>query len=522
MADRTLIRAGHLITVDPSLGEIPGGEVLIEGRHIVAVGRDLPDEGARVVDAPDMIGLPGFVDTHRHTWQALIRNIGSDWTLAQYFAGVRGVLGGVFRPEDNHAGTLVGVLESLDSGITTLLDWSHNMNSPEHADAVVQAHRESGSRVVLAYGNSNDEWLPVSDKPHSRDVLRLRRQYFSSEEGLDGRITLAMAVRGPQFATLDVTEHDWKLAREAGCRITVHVGDGLWGLDKPLVQLDSRGLLGPDTTYVHCNSLHEDDFRLMADTGGTASIAPELEMHMGHGDVATGRLLAHGIRPSIGIDVVTSIGGDMFSAMRACLAAELAMANHQALEERRVLDPLPLMTTDVLEFATPPGCPGRGSRGPHRLADPGQGGGSHPRRHPGPQPDAHEQPPRRRRDVRPSRQRGLGVGRGQAVKADGRLLDVDLAAVRRLVDASRDRVFTAAGATIGVSGCPARTRRRRPHDHRRDPGHRAHGRCDGAALARAGTPLVLANRSPEKARRSRGLWEAPRVRSHGRRGGGRR
>ncbi len=127
-----------------------------------------------------MIVLPGFVDTHRHTWQALIRNIGSDWTLAQYFAGVRGVLGGVFRPQDNHAGTLVGVFESLDSGITTLLDWSHNMNSPEHADAVVQAHRESGSRVVLAYGNSNSEWQPVSDIPQSRDVVRLRSQYFNT------------------------------------------------------------------------------------------------------------------------------------------------------------------------------------------------------------------------------------------------------------------------------------------------------------------------------------------------------
>jgi cytosine/adenosine deaminase-related metal-dependent hydrolase len=454
MADRTLIRTGHLITVDPVLGEVPGGEVLVEGRRIVAVGRDLPADGAQVVDAPDMIGLPGFVDTHRHTWQALIRNIGSDWTLAQYFAGVRGVLGGVFRPEDNHAGTLVGVLESLDSGITTLLDWSHNMNSPEHADAVVQAHRESGSRVVLAYGNSNDEWLPVSDKPHSRDVLRLRKQYFSSEEGLDGRITLAMALRGPQFATLDVTEHDWKLAREAGCRITVLVGDGLWGLDKPLVQLQSRELLGPDTTYVHCSSLHEDDFRLMADTGGTASIAPELEMHMGHGDVATGRLIAHGIRPSIGIDVVTSIGGDMFGAMRACLAAELAMANRRALDERRVLDPLPLMTGDVIEFATLQGARAVGLEDRIGSLTPGKEADlilidtrslnlmpmNSPRG--GVVMSAH-----------PGNVDSVWVA-GKRVKADGRLLDVDLAAVRRLVDASRDRVFATAGAQIGGDWLP--------------------------------------------------------------------
>jgi cytosine/adenosine deaminase-related metal-dependent hydrolase len=308
--------------------------------------------------------------------------------------------------------------------------------------------------VVLAYGNSNDEWLPVSDKPHSRDVLRLRSEYFSSAEGLDGRITLAMALRGPQFATLDVTEHDWRLAREAGCRITVHVGDGLWGLDKPLVQLDSRGLLGPDTTYVHCSSLHEDDLRLMADTGGTASIAPELEMHMGHGDVATGRLLAHGIRPSIGIDVVTSIGGDMFGAMRACLAAELAMANRRALDERRVLDPLPLMTGVVIEFATlqvarDVGLEDRiGSLTPGKEADliliDTRSLNLMPMNSPrgGVVMSAH-----------PGNVDSVWVA-GKRVKADGRLLDVDLAAVRRLVDASRDRVFATAGAQIGGDWLP--------------------------------------------------------------------
>jgi cytosine/adenosine deaminase-related metal-dependent hydrolase len=192
----------------------------------------------------------------------------------------------------------------------------------------------------------------------------------------------------------------------------------------------------------------------MADTGGTASIAPELEMHMGHGDVATGRLLAHGIRPSIGIDVVTSIGGDMFSAMRACLAAELAIANHRALEERRVLDPLPLMTSDVLEFATLQGAravgledrigsltPGKeadliliGTRSLNLMPMNNPRGGVVMSAHPG-------------------NVDSVWVA-GKRVKADGTLLDVDLAAVRRLVDASRDRVFATAGASIGGEWLP--------------------------------------------------------------------
>jgi cytosine/adenosine deaminase-related metal-dependent hydrolase len=451
MADRTLIQGAHIISIDPAVGEIPGGDILIEGRHIAAVGRSLSAGDARIVDATDMIALPGFVDTHRHTWQALIRSIGADWTLAQYFSGVRGVLGGVFRPEDNYAGTYIGVLEALDSGITTLLDWSHNMNSPEHADATIRAHEDSGSRVVFAYGNSNAEWLPVSDIPHSRDVVRLRAEHFNSDDGL---ITLAMALRGPQFATIDVTEHDWKLAREVGARITVHVGDGLWGLSKPLVQLDERGLLGPDTTYVHCNSLHEEDFRLMAETGGTASIAPELEMHMGHGDVATGRLLAVGIRPSISIDVVTTIGGDMFSAMRACLAAELAIANRRALDERVVLDPLPVMTSDALEFATLQGARACGLGDKVGSLTPGKEAdvilvdtdrlGLQPMNNPrgATVMAAH-----------PSDVDSVWVA-GRRVKEGGRLVGVDLAAVRRLVDASRDHVFRTAGAQTGGDWLP--------------------------------------------------------------------
>jgi 5-methylthioadenosine/S-adenosylhomocysteine deaminase len=451
MAERTLIRGAHVISIDASIGEIAGGDILIEGRRIAAVGPALHAVDAQVVDATGMIALPGFVDTHRHTWQALIRGIGADWTLAQYFQGVRGVLGGVFRPEDNYAGTLIGTLESLDSGITTLLDWSHNMNSPEHADATISAHEESRSRVVFAYGNSNAEWLPVSDVPHSRDVVRLRSRYFNSDDGL---ITLAMALRGPQFATLDVTEHDWKLAREVGARITVHVGDGLWGLDKPLVQLESRGLLGPDTTYVHCNALHEDDFRLMADSGGTASISPELEMHMGHGDVATGRLLSVGIRPSISIDVVTTIGGDMFSAMRACLAAELALQNRRALDERRVLDPMPVMTADALEFATLQGARACGLEDRIGTLTPGKEAdiilidtqrlGLQPMNNPrgAAVMAAH-----------PGDVDSVWVA-GTRVKEAGRLLGVDRAALRRTVDASRDYVFRTSGAETGGDWLP--------------------------------------------------------------------
>ena len=143
MAQRTLIKGGTVISVDPAVGDFETGDVLIENGAIAAVGARIDAGDAEVIDATDRIVLPGLIDTHRHTWQALFRNIGSDWTLAHYFTGLHGTMSQLYRPEDTYAGNLIGTLEALDGGITTLLDWSHNLNTPEHSDAAIEALQET-------------------------------------------------------------------------------------------------------------------------------------------------------------------------------------------------------------------------------------------------------------------------------------------------------------------------------------------------------------------------------------------
>jgi cytosine/adenosine deaminase-related metal-dependent hydrolase len=277
----------------------------------------------------------------------------TDWTLPQYFSGVRAVLGMRYQPEDMYAANLIGMLDALDSGITTIVDWSHNNNTPAHADAAIQAVFDAGIRAVWGCGNANDEWLPVSEIPQSKDVARIKRQWFDSP---DQRVTLALAPRGPQFATKDVTLADFALARELDIPVTVHVGDGAWGRSKPLLWLDEHGLADERTTYVHCNMLVDQEFDVIARTGGAVSIAPELEMHMGHGRLATLRARDRGIPVSISIDVCTSVGGDMFSAMRALLAGSRYLVNIAALDANETVDPLPLTAREVLGFATQGGA----------------------------------------------------------------------------------------------------------------------------------------------------------------------
>src|SRR3984885_2333265 len=351
MAHRTLIKGGTLVTVDPALGDIADGEVLIEDRSIVAVGANLGVSEAEVIDATDCLVLPGLIDTHRHTWQSLFRNIASDWTLAHYFTGLHGTMSELYQPEDTFAANLIGIYEALDSGITTLVDWSHNLNTPQHTDGAIDAAVESGGRVVFAHGGGFQHWQPPSPVPHpADDVRRLRNGRLSSDDGL---VTMFLAPRGNQFATMEGTELDWALAKELNLRITCHFGDGEWGRNRPVAALQEKGLLGPTMTFVHCNTLADDELQMMADNGVSASISPDIELQMGHGWPATGRLLDHGIRPSLSIDVCSSNGGHLFGTMRATIGTQRGFDNERARQRgESSVARMELTCRDVLEFAT--------------------------------------------------------------------------------------------------------------------------------------------------------------------------
>jgi 5-methylthioadenosine/S-adenosylhomocysteine deaminase len=440
---RTLIRNATILSMDPNVGDFPRGDILIDGSKIAAISRSIPAEDAEIVDAANQIAIPGFVDTHRHTWESLLRATGPDWSLAQYFTGVRVVMGGLYTPEDNYVANLLGALDALDGGITTLYDWSHNNNSPEHSDASVQGLKDAGMRGVFGYGNSNAEWFPPNTLPTNYDDFRrVRKQHFASDDEL---VTMAMASRGPQFATIDITERDFLTARELGVRITVHVGDGLWGFNRPLVQLAERGLLKDDTTYVHCNTIGDDEFKLIADSGGTGSIAPEVEMQMGHGLPPALRFLAVGIRPSLSVDVVTTVPSDMFSAMRALFAGTRLMVHREALEKRSAVSSLPLTTRDVLEFATLQGARAcgldhkTGSLTPGKDADIVLINTNSLHLIPMNNPIGAVVESANAGDVD-----SIFVA-GKARKRAGALLDFDLAAFRRRVDAQRDALFARAG-----------------------------------------------------------------------------
>jgi 5-methylthioadenosine/S-adenosylhomocysteine deaminase len=350
---RTLLRGGHLLTMDPAIGDLYGGDLLIEGDRIAAVAPSVDAGDAEVIDAANCIVVPGFVDSHRHTWETVIRGIAPDVSLAGYFELVLDQLAPAYRPEDVYAGNYLGSLEALDAGVTTLLDWSHINNTPDHSDEAIRGLSDARLRAVYCYGNPNTslaDWWYSSTLESPEDIRRVRDRYFASDDGL---LTLAMGTRGPGFCTPEVVRHDWELARDVGAPISVHVGMGPFaGRFSMVAQLNELGLLGPDTTYIHCNYLSDDEFRLIAESGGKISIAPSVEMAMGHGTPPTVKALAHGLRPSLSIDVVTTVPGDMFTQMRFLFAQARLQAHEAAFAAGNEEEPVLLASRDVLEFAT--------------------------------------------------------------------------------------------------------------------------------------------------------------------------
>ncbi|MDW5594504.1 amidohydrolase family protein [Conexibacter stalactiti] len=358
--ERTLIRHAHVVSLDADVGDLPDAEILIEGDTIAAIGADLGVTDCETIDARGAIAIPGFVDTHRHTWEAVVRGIAPDATIGDYFDIVLDRLAPRYRPDDVYAGNLLGALDALDGGITTLLDWSHISNTPEHSDEAIRALRDAGLRAVYCCGTPNTsvaEWWTDSARGAQDDVRRIRTEQLPSDAGL---VTMSLAARGPGFCLPEVVEHDWRLARELGIPISVHVGFGPAVHRFEMVRrLYEQRLLGPDTTYIHCNLCDDEELRMIADSGGTTSVAPTVEMLMGHGLPPVARMLAHGLRPSLSVDVVTGSPGDMFSQMRTLLATERALTHDlllRAEEGRLPADappPGPLLSArQVLEFAT--------------------------------------------------------------------------------------------------------------------------------------------------------------------------
>ena len=337
-AQRILLKGGIVLSLDSKVGDFEKADVLIEGQKIAAIAPTVPPSSAVVVDATGMIVMPGFVDTHHHQYETLLRSILSDGNLGifsdapkNYISVIQGILTPAYLPDDAYISELVASLSQLNAGVTTTVDLSQVSHTPAHSDACIAGLKESGRRAVYSYSTG------VKGTQFPQDVTRIKMQYFSSSDQL---VTLAL--------NTGTNADHWKLARSLGLPITSHiVGDRFGDLER----MGSAGLMGPDNEYVHCTQLTENVWKMIRDTGGKVSIAPAIEMQMRHGMPPFQTALDHGIRPSLSVDVECNMTADMFSIMRSAFTLQRALVNERAIAGEKDVPRL-LTCRDTIELAT--------------------------------------------------------------------------------------------------------------------------------------------------------------------------
>lgn len=358
--ERLVLRGGRVLTMDPQIGDFERAGVLVERGRVAAVGPAVAAEDAEVIDTTRGIVLPGFVDTHRHMWQAILRGAGADHTLADYFSRVSGPLGAAMRPRDIHLGNLLSALGALDAGVTTVQDTSNAQNSPGHSDAAVQALRDAGIRAVFAYGPATDPGSAPPPDAWSDNAARVRKRLLPSDDGL---VTMALLAGARDD---DAIRRNWDLAERLDLPIAVHTRAAHF--DSPILRYRRLGALRPRTLYIHCTGLGADEFRLIAESGGAVSISPAIELMMGHGWPPVAEAFAAGLHPSLSVDVEVTAGGDLFTAMRAAFQVGrfdlFETGSHAAM--RRIT------TRHILESATIAGARALGLDGRTGSITPGK------------------------------------------------------------------------------------------------------------------------------------------------------
>lgn len=445
-APRTLIRGAHVVSMDPAIGDLARGDVLVTGDRIEAVGAG-PITGSgdveRVIDARGKLLIPGLVDTHLHLWQTPVRGMTSELWSREYFNIVH-PMSRYYDPEDMYWASRAGALELIDHGVTSVFDYCHSTNSPEHARASLTGLRDAGIRGRFGFGMFERDGATYRDRAHRlTDLAELNAERKTRGDLLE----LAVAV-----------DHDVKVdavecARGLGLPISVH------GNPVGLVEeYRAAGLLGPDMLWVHCNYASDAELAALADAGATLALTPDIEMGMGKPVAIFERAVRHRIPVCLGVDVVSYGCADLLTQMRLAYALQRVLdgqaerdAGH--VPPQRTPDRPALRARDVLEWATIHGARALGLGAEIGSVTPGKRADlvlieTEPFGMSMGDPAAHVVLQTTAADIDT-----VMIG-GAIRKADRRLVDVDAAQLSAQLYASRERLLSRRESAAPAAGRP--------------------------------------------------------------------
>jgi cytosine/adenosine deaminase-related metal-dependent hydrolase len=441
-----VLRDGTVLTMNNAREVLQHCDVLVVDDRIAAIGPNLTvPEGTVEIDAAGGIVMPGMIDTHRHMWQTAMRGYGADWTLTQYFVWYYLEWGKAFRPQDIYAGNLLGAIEALDSGVTTTVDWSHGLQTTDHAEAAADALQAVPGRFVLAYGNIQDSPDKWSGTPEFRDFVS-RRMTGDDMLGFQMAFDVTGDPAFPEKAAFEV-------ARDLGVAVTTHAG--VWGAtsDDGIRLMYDNGFMQPETIYVHSASLSTDSYHRIAATGGSVSVSTESEQSAGQGYPPTWAIRSHDIPVSLSMDTTVWWSGDLFSAMRTTLGADRSRCHFEAHGQGETVTQTGLRADQVVDWATRGGAKALGRDSDLGSIEVGKKADvvlikndASPVMFPLLNPYGHVAFQAQRGDVH------TVIVNGRVVKHDHRLVGIDLAPARQAIEQTIDHLRATLGEEAWEQG----------------------------------------------------------------------
>jgi 5-methylthioadenosine/S-adenosylhomocysteine deaminase len=341
---KTLIRnAALILTMDSSVGSgdlgiVEHADVLIEEGKIAAVGKRLRGAGARIVDATGMIVMPGFVDTHNHLWQSLIRGCGTDRDLLGWLNACVYPLSdsqiSITRSEA-YAGVRLSTVDLIDTGVTTTVEWSHAF-TPEFVRGELQALTDSGLRFVFAYFGRDDPAVIA-------DIKFVKQTLIDPNP----KASLQVASHPANALRADVKAMA-QLARELGVQHHVHLLEHIEDRKENMFDvLAESDALGPDLLGAHGIHLTDAEIGILAAHDVRILHNPLSNMRLASGVIRLPELKRAGVQVGLGLDGGTNDASDMFNDMKAAVG----------LQRARTLRPDTFPTiSDVLRMATVDGA----------------------------------------------------------------------------------------------------------------------------------------------------------------------
>jgi 5-methylthioadenosine/S-adenosylhomocysteine deaminase len=341
-----LIRSCAILTMNPAEESFPSGDILIDGSRLVSVGppcAQIPEE-TEVIDGRGKIAMPGFVNGHHHLFQSLVRGLAPNARLPNWLAGCILLVGPHLTPEDLHWAARLSLVECIESGVTSTIDWAFNLHSAAHAAATLDAALASGMRVHFAYGPSIARGWGDFDIRRD-DFEQIRARYFDRRADA-GALRLWLGLGGPELQEEKSFRDEFELARRYGLHVHIHLREvETMGPDDAVERLRGWGLLGPDLLLAHAVHLRDQDLGMLAESGTKVSYNPLSNMRLGSGVCRVVELRRAGVDIALGLDgSASNDNNDYFALMRSAIGLQRAV--HRSADCITVADLLRMATVE--------------------------------------------------------------------------------------------------------------------------------------------------------------------------------